>query len=86
MIALAGQLAVASFFFVLALYLQQGRGMSPLASGLVFLALGVGYFVSSSRAAQVAARLGRQVLAVGALTLASGYGLLAAATSGSTPG
>jgi EmrB/QacA subfamily drug resistance transporter len=76
-IALVGQLAVASFFFVLALYLQQGRGLSALESGLVFLALGVGYFVSSSRAAQVAARLGRQVLAVGALTLALGYGLLA---------
>ena len=76
-IALVGQLAVASFFFVLALYLQQGRGLSALESGLVFLALGVGYFVSSSRATQVAARLGRQVLAVGALTLAAGYGLLA---------
>jgi predicted MFS family arabinose efflux permease len=85
-IALVGQLAVASFFFVLALYLQQGRGLSPLESGLVFLALGVGYFVSSSKAAQAAARLGRQVLAVGALTLALGYGLLAlvAVESGTT--
>ncbi|MDN3358763.1 MFS transporter [Actinomadura sp. DC4] len=81
-IALVGQLAVASFFLVLALYLQQGRGLSPLESGLIFLALGAGYFVSSSRAAQVAARLGRQVVAVGALTLGLGYGLLAAGTSG----
>jgi EmrB/QacA subfamily drug resistance transporter len=78
-IALVGQLAVASFFLILAVYLQEGRGLSPLASGLVFLALGAGYFVSSSRAAQVAARLGRQVLALGALTLALGYGLLALA-------
>lgn len=68
-IALVGQMAVASFFFVLALYLQLGRGMSALESGLVFLALGLGYFVSSSKAAQVAARLDRQVLAVGALQL-----------------
>jgi EmrB/QacA subfamily drug resistance transporter len=88
-IALVGQLAVASFFLVLALYLQQGRGMSPLESGLIFLALGVGYFVSSSQAAQVAARLGRQVVALGALTLGLGYGLLAAVanaigTSGGT--
>jgi EmrB/QacA subfamily drug resistance transporter len=88
-IALVGQMAVASFFFVLALYLQQGRGMSALESGLVFLALGLGYFVSSSKAAQVAARLGRQVLAAGALVLALGYGSLAlvaveAGTSGGT--
>ncbi|MGH3378192.1 MAG: MFS transporter [Actinoallomurus sp.] len=81
-IALVGQMAVGSFFFVLALYLQQGRGLSPLESGLVFLALGAGYFVSSSRAAQVAARLGRQVLALGALTLAAGYGLLAVVATG----
>jgi EmrB/QacA subfamily drug resistance transporter len=86
-VALVGQMAVASFFFVLALYLQQGRGLSPLESGLVFLALGAGYFVSSFQAAQVAARLGRQVLAVGALTLASGYALLAVvATWGGTTG
>jgi EmrB/QacA subfamily drug resistance transporter len=83
-IALVGQLAVASFFLVLALYLQQGRGMSPLESGLIFLALGVGYFVSSSQAAQVAARLGRQVVALGALALGLGYGLLAAGSSGGT--
>jgi MFS family permease len=58
-------------------YTGEHRARAFNAYGLVFLALGVGYFVSSSRAAQVAARLGRQVLAVGALTLASGYGLLA---------
>jgi EmrB/QacA subfamily drug resistance transporter len=89
LIALVGQMAVASFFLILALYLQEGRGLSPLESGLIFLALGAGYFVSSAQAAQVAARLGRQVLAVGALTLALGYGLLAAVagltgTEGST--
>lgn len=76
-IAVLSQMAVASFFLILALYLQQGRGLSPLESGLIFLALGAGYFVSSSRAVQVAARLGRQVLAVGAVTMALGYGLLA---------
>jgi len=58
--------------------------MSPLESGLIFLALGVGYFVSSSQAAQVAARLGRQVVALGALALGLGYGLLAAGSSGGT--
>ncbi|MEV0403568.1 MFS transporter [Actinoallomurus sp. NPDC050550] len=77
-LALVSQLAVASFFLVLALYLQDGHGLSALRSGLIFVPLGVGYFASSSLAARAAARLGHRVLAVGALTMAAGYGLLAA--------
>jgi EmrB/QacA subfamily drug resistance transporter len=76
-IGLAYALTTGSFFLVLALYLQQGHGLSALGSGLIFLPLGIGYFVSSTRAGQVAARLGRQVLAVGALTVAVGYLILA---------
>lgn len=72
---------MASFFPVLALYLQQGHGIGALGSGLVFLPLGIGYFIASTRAATVAAKLGRQVLAVGSLTVAAGY-LLPAATVG----
>jgi hypothetical protein len=41
----------ASFFLVLALYLQQGRGMTPLSSGLVFTILAGAYLVASMRAA-----------------------------------
>ena len=72
-------LAMASFFLVLALYLQQGHGLSTLGSGLIFLPLGIGYFAASTRAGAVAAKLGRQVLAVGSLAVAAGY-LLPAAT------
>jgi predicted MFS family arabinose efflux permease len=61
-----------AFFFVLALYLQQGRGYSALFSGVVFIAVGVGYFAAMLCAQQVAARLGRQVLAAGALVVAIG--------------
>jgi EmrB/QacA subfamily drug resistance transporter len=83
LIGLVYALTTASFFLVLALYLQQGRGLTALGSGLIFLPLGVGYFVSSTRAGRLAARLGRQVLALGGLTVAAGYLLLAAAaTSG----
>src|SRR5262249_10118347 len=40
----------ASFFLVLALYLQQGRGMSALNSGLVFTVLAAAYVVASAQA------------------------------------
>jgi EmrB/QacA subfamily drug resistance transporter len=77
---LAGQLVFwcgqASFFLVLALYLQQGRGMSALHSGLVFTILAVAYLVTSLRAPALTAVHGRGVLAVGALALAAGHALL----------
>ncbi|WP_433227960.1 MFS transporter [Actinomadura formosensis] len=75
-LALVYTLAMASFFLYLALYLQQGRGLSALESGLLFVALGAGYLAASTRATAVAARLGRQVLALGALIQAAGCLLL----------
>jgi EmrB/QacA subfamily drug resistance transporter len=72
----AGQ---ASFFLVLALYLQQGRGLSALDSGLVFTILAVAYLLASLRAPALTERHGRRILAAGALILALGHGLLALA-------
>jgi EmrB/QacA subfamily drug resistance transporter len=57
----------ASFFLVFALYLQAGRHMDALGSGLIFIAMGVGYMVSSSCARLVAARIGKQTIALGGL-------------------
>ncbi|RMI47925.1 MFS transporter [Actinomadura harenae] len=76
-VSLVHAMTMGSFFLILALYLQVGRGLSPLASGLVFLPLGLGYFVSSARAAAIAERLGRQTVAVGGLAMALGLGVLA---------
>ncbi|HEV3129466.1 MAG TPA: MFS transporter, partial [Solirubrobacteraceae bacterium] len=45
----------ASFFVVLALYLQQGRGLHALGSGLVFTILAVSYLVASVAAPGLAA-------------------------------
>jgi predicted MFS family arabinose efflux permease len=75
---LAYQLMMASFFLVLALFLQDGLGLSALQSGLIFLPLGLGYFAASVQSGKIAARLGPQVLALGALTVSAGYLLLAA--------
>ncbi|MFL5828828.1 MAG: MFS transporter [Solirubrobacteraceae bacterium] len=69
----AGQ---ASFFLVLALYLQQGRGMSALHAGLVFTILAAAYLVASLVAPAMVQRHGRKLLAEGALMLAAGHALL----------
>jgi EmrB/QacA subfamily drug resistance transporter len=64
------QATVASFFLVLALELQEGRGLDALQSGLVFAFEGLGFLVATMTAAALVARFGRRVLAVGALVRA----------------
>lgn len=66
----------ASFFLVLALYLQQGRGLSALDAGLVFTILAAAYLVASVIAPTLLERHGRRLLAEGALVLAAGHGLM----------
>jgi EmrB/QacA subfamily drug resistance transporter len=66
----------ASFFLVLALYLQQGRGLSALHAGLVFTILAASYLVASLVAPSMVQRHGRKLLAEGALVLAAGHALL----------
>jgi len=63
----------ASLYFVLALYLQQGLGLPPLESGLVFTTLAVGFFATSMAAPWFAKRLGRHAIFIGALVLAAGH-------------
>jgi len=66
-----------SFFFVLALYLQQGRGYSALFSGVVFVAVGVGYFAALFVATPLVQKLGHQVLALGAVLVPLSSAVLA---------
>ncbi|MFF7249705.1 MFS transporter [Embleya sp. NPDC008237] len=74
--------AMASFMLVLALYLQDGHGLSPLTTGVVFGALGIGYVPAAFAAPVLGVRLGKHVLTLGALVVAAGYGLLLAAVAG----
>ena len=69
--------AMASFFVVLALYLQEGRGLSALGSGAVFTVVGAGYLAASLAAPAMTARLGRQWPALGGVVMAAGYAALA---------
>jgi EmrB/QacA subfamily drug resistance transporter len=71
--------AMASFFVVLALYLQEGRGLSALGSGAVFIMVGVGYLAASMVPQSIPRRLGRQWPALGGVVMAAGYTTLALA-------
>jgi EmrB/QacA subfamily drug resistance transporter len=75
----AGQ---ASFFVVLALYLQPGRGLHPLPAGLVSTILAAAYVVASAVAPGLSDRHGRSVIGWGAVILAAGHVLLLAAVVG----
>lgn len=84
---LAFWLGQGSFFLVLALHLQFGRGLDALGAGLVFTAIGLGYLITSNTTHHVTARLGdRRTIALGGLLMALGLGLLALTTYGGTGG
>jgi EmrB/QacA subfamily drug resistance transporter len=73
--------AQAAFFVYLALYLQMGRGLEPLESGLVFTIVAVSYVAVSGPAPKLTERYGRAVIAAGGLSLAAGLGALALAVA-----
>jgi len=75
---------MASFFLVLALYLQLGRGMGALESGEIFSLLGIGFLATSMASQSLAARYGRQTLAIGALVVAVGLVLFRISAGAST--
>jgi predicted MFS family arabinose efflux permease len=71
----------ASFFLLLAVYLQMGRGLYALQAGLVFTILAAAYLVASMRAPALAKRHGRGLVAAGGLALAAGHALLLGAVA-----
>jgi MFS family permease len=73
---LAFYMSMAGFYLVLALYLQEGRGLSPLQAGLIFTANGAGYLCTSSQVGRLAKHLDRQVVALAAFVRAAGLAVL----------
>ncbi|MFD5158040.1 MFS transporter [Streptomyces hawaiiensis] len=67
-------MSMGSFFLLFAIYMQEGRGWDPLPSGLLFTTMSAGFFGSSFLAGKIAARIGNQVIALGAGLVAVGYG------------
>jgi EmrB/QacA subfamily drug resistance transporter len=77
----------ASFFLVLALYLQKGRRLDALQAGLVFTIMAASYLIASMRSGPLTARFGRSVIGAGALLLAAGHvSLMVAAVAGGAIG
>ena len=66
---------LSAFFMTITLFLQQGFGLTPLATGLTFVAFGIGFVGGSRLSSTVAARLGPRVINLG--TALMGAGLLA---------
>lgn len=73
---LAFYMSMAGFYLVLALYLQQGRGLTPLQTCLIFIANGAGYLCASSQVGRLVKHLDHQVIALAALVRAIGLGIL----------
>jgi Na+/melibiose symporter-like transporter len=72
----------AACYLLLALYLQEGRGLSPIKSGGVFAVLAAGYLATSFRAPALTVKHGRRVLLAGALVAALGNVALLLAVAG----
>jgi EmrB/QacA subfamily drug resistance transporter len=78
--------AIPVFFLILALYLQDGLGLSALESALVFTPLAVTYVASSLSAPRLFARAGDRLLAAGAgITAAGAVAAVATVAVAGTP-
>ncbi len=76
---------ISSFFFVLGLYLQTGRGDSPMVAGLTFVPLAAGNFVASLSSGTLVGRYGRSTLTAGAALQVAGLLVLIAASDPRQP-
>jgi EmrB/QacA subfamily drug resistance transporter len=76
----------AAGYLLLALYLQEGRGLSPMKAGGVFAVLAAGFIATSLRAPALTMRFGRRVVTTGALLAALGNVLLILAVLPGGPG
>ena len=66
---------LAAFFMGLTIFLQQGFGYGPLATGLVFVAFGLGFVGASLSSSRISRRIGTRAISLG--TGLMGTGLLA---------
>ena len=85
-IAMLFMASYAAFLLLLAVYLQQGLGFSPLHSGLIYTPAAVGFFIASLVAPRLVPLLGRHVLSVGYVIAALGLFATAATVSAAGTG
>ena len=63
---------LAAFFMGLTIFLQQGLGYGPLATGLVFVAFGLGFVGASLLSSRVSRRIGPLTISLGTVLMATG--------------
>ncbi|GIJ81481.1 drug resistance transporter, EmrB/QacA subfamily [Micromonospora phaseoli] len=68
-----------AIFFILTLYLQNGRGYSALVAGLAITPFALGSAVASAVGGRIVNRYGRPLVAIGLLAVVAGLGLTALA-------
>ncbi|WP_223778466.1 MFS transporter [Streptomyces sp. 135] len=66
----------AGLTFVLSLFLQEGRGMSPVTAGVVGVALNASFFAASTQTGRLTGRLGNRITVLGGTVLAAGFALI----------
>jgi EmrB/QacA subfamily drug resistance transporter len=64
---------ISGLFFLLAVFLQDGLGLSPLTAGLTFTAVGSGFILASLACPRLVPRLGRHILSLGYALDAVGF-------------
>lgn len=73
-LVMLAQISNGGLFFVLALYLQAGRGLSPGMAGLAFAPLSAGYLSVALLSPQAVRRFGRRVISAGFVIVGAGVG------------
>jgi EmrB/QacA subfamily drug resistance transporter len=66
---------LSGLFFLLAVFLQDGLGLTPLTAGLTFTAIGTGFILASLACTRLVPRLGRHILSLGYALDVVGYAL-----------
>jgi hypothetical protein len=64
---------LSGLFFLLAVFLQDGLGLTPLTAGLTFTAIGSGFIVASLACPRLVPQLGRHILSLGYALDVIGY-------------
>jgi MFS family permease len=72
LVQLAFSAGLQGFSVVFVVWIQSGRGFSPLGAGLTLLAFSIGSFLLAPAAVPLAQRHGRRVLCIGGLLMAAG--------------
>lgn len=67
---------LSAFFMTMTLFLQQGFGLSPMRTGLTFVAFGIGFVAASRLSSVIAGRIGPLIINLGTVLMGAALALL----------